>query len=168
MAIAYERELKGILSAEPPVLSEIARVLPAEAAKNYEKVAARPFLVVRAAGSLGCDLVALRDDVAFPIEVKSGKEEAIHLSNTAQMKLQAQAMSRECARAGVIALYAFRRKNQRGQDAWRVYAIPAAGFQGRAKILYEHLPKLAVTERGNYVMRWREGMPLNLFLAYLC
>lgn len=168
MAIAYERELKGILGAEPTVVSGIVRVLPADQAKSYEKVLARPFLVVRAAGSLGCDLVALREDVAFPIEVKSGKQATIHLSNTEQTKIQAQAMARDSSRAGVIAIYAFRRKNQRAQDAWRVYAIPAVGFTGRAKVLYERIPKLDVTEKGNYVMRWDDGMPLHRFLDYLC
>lgn len=168
MSIAYERELKGILAAEPAVLAQALAHLPSEQAKAYERVASRPFLVVRAAGSLGCDLVALRDDICFPVEVKSAASDRIHLSNTAQLKAQAEAMSRESARAGVIALYAFRKKNVRGDDPWRVFCMPADGIRGRAKLLHERIPRLARTERGNLAMHWPEGMALHRLIDLLC
>src|ERR671925_400 len=82
MSSLYERELKGLLAGEEDTLRRVTKALEPETSKNYWKVAARPFLVVRAAGSLGVDLVALRGDVSFPIEVKSASKEVIHFADS--------------------------------------------------------------------------------------
>ena len=81
MSSVYERELKGILSAEEGVLDKMTRACPPEQAAAFRKAKAKPFLVVRGAGSLGVDLVALRGDVSFPIEVKSAASDTIRFSD---------------------------------------------------------------------------------------
>lgn len=170
----YERELRGILAGEPEALGRMQRRCGAAAARALESLRERPFLVVRAAGSLGCDLVALSGEFAFPIEVKSSSADTLRTSSSPALKAQTEAMRRACARAGVLPVYAFRRKGVEAgarspeeRDPWRLFTLPGGGFEGRARLLYERLGKLEPTREGNFVMRWREGLPLHAFLGYL-
>ena len=69
------------------------------------RVIERPFLVVRAAGSGmegSGDLVALRGDCCFPIEVKSTRPEKLYFSG--RTKDQLNAMIREGERSGLMPL----------------------------------------------------------------
>ena len=82
----------------------------------------RPFLVVRAAGS-GIeerDLLALRGDLSFPIEVKTTKSKKIYLSG--RTLDQYEALVYEGERCGLMPLYAHRLKGTRG-DSWRIFAL---------------------------------------------
>lgn len=169
MSSVYERELKGILSAEEGVLDKMTRACPPEQAAAFRKAKAKPFLVVRGAGSLGVDLVALRGDVSFPIEVKSASSDTIRFSDAGgRNHEQAEAMQRECARAAVIPLYAFRRKGVRGADPWRILTLPTEGLPPRTALLYDRIPKVERTNGGNFVLRWEDGMPLTKLLELLC
>ncbi|MGH7337713.1 MAG: Holliday junction resolvase [Myxococcota bacterium] len=170
MGSAYERELKGILSGDPRVLESVVRGCPDEQVLAYRRVLAQPFLVVRAAGSLGTgDLVAMRRDIAFPIEVKAAARDVLHFSESAgKLHEQALELAGACSRSGLIALYAFRRKGVRCDDAWRVFTLPAEGLEGRARILHARLPKVSETAAGVFVLRWAEGMPLHKFIDSLC
>ncbi len=162
----YERELKGILSGDDKIISKFKKSL-GEDFKWYESSKTRPFMVLRAAGSLGVDLVAIRDDYSFPIEVKSSSSKTIiftHSSSRAQE--QAERFLKECEEAKILGLYAFRLKGYRG-DPWRVFALPVNGLRGRIKLIYELLPKIPLTKEGNFILRWDEGMPLAKFLSYL-
>jgi len=76
----YEREFKGILSGDLKWIEGVSRNLPVEVMRGYLKIREKPFIVLRAAGSLGVDLVAIRGDVSFPIEVKSSVNDVIHFS----------------------------------------------------------------------------------------
>jgi hypothetical protein len=169
MSSVYERELKGILAAEEDVLDKMTRACSPEQAAAYRKTRQKPFLVVRGAGSLGVDLVALRGDVSFPIEVKSASSDTIRFSDAGgRNHEQAEAMQRECARASVIPLYAFRRKGVRGQDPWRIHTLPTEGLPPRTALLYERIPKVEKTAGGRFVLRWDDGMPLTKLLELLC
>jgi len=70
-ASTYERELKGILEADIDTLKKVIKKCDAESSRKYLSIERKPFLVVRAAGSLGFDLLAVREQIALPIEVKS-------------------------------------------------------------------------------------------------
>jgi hypothetical protein len=165
----YERELKGILAGEEDVVRKMTHALPPEQAASYRKSLQKPFLVVRGAGSLGVDLVALRGDVSFPIEVKSASSDVIRFSDAGgRNHEQAEGMARECARASVIPLYAYRRKGVRGADPWRIHTLPTENLPPRIGVLYERLPKIGKTAGGSYVLRWDEGLALHKFLDYLC
>lgn len=169
MSSVYERELKGILSGEEDALRKVTRSLPPEQAASYLKARHRPFLVVRGAGSLGVDLVALRGDVSFPIEVKSASKDLIHFADGGKRNQdQADAMSRECSRASVIPLYAYRLKGGPRGDPWRVHTLPTENLPPRISVLYDRIPKVSRTASGNYVLRWQEGLPLAKFVEYLC
>lgn len=168
MSSTYERELKGLLAGEDETLRKVTKALDPDVAKSYLKVQSKPFLVVRAAGSLGVDLVALRGDVSFPIEEKSAASGVIHFSDAGgRANEQAERMAAACGRASVIPLYAFRQKNMRGEDPWRVFALPTTGLTGRIQVLYDRLPKVPRTPGGSFVLRWSEGMPLSRFIDYL-
>ncbi len=168
MSSTYERELKGILSGDEDTIRRSIKTCSPDEQAAYLKARQRPFLVVRGAGSLGVDLVALRGDVSFPIEVKSASADVIHFADGSKRNQeQAEAMSQECSRASVIPLYAFRRKGIRG-DSWRVHTLPTGNLPPRIAVLYDRLPKVAKTEKGNYVLRWNEGLPLSKFVDYLC
>lgn len=169
MSSVYERELKGILAAEDDVLRKMTHAMAPEEAAGYLKSRAKPFLVVRGAGSLGVDLVALRGDVSFPIEVKSASSDTIRFSDAGgRNHEQAENMARECGRASVIPLYAFRRKGVRGRDPWRILTLPTEGLTGRTQVLYERIPKVERTSGGNFVLRWENGLPVSKLLDYLC
>lgn len=169
MSSVYERELKGILAGEEEAIRRITKTTAPEVTARYLKARHRPFLVVRGAGSLGVDLVALRGDVSFPIEVKSAATDVIHFSNNSGRNAeQAEAMMIECSKASVIPLYAFRRKGGPRGDPWRVLTLPTENLPPRIGVLYDRLPKVEKTGKGNWVMRWENGMPLSQFVDYLC
>jgi hypothetical protein len=165
----YERELKGILAADEDVLGRFARACPPEQAAAFLKARQKPFLVVRGAGSLGVDLVALRGDVSFPIEVKSATSDVIHFSQgSGRNRDQAESMRRECGRASVIPLYAFRRKGVRAADPWRILTLPTENLPPRVSLLYDRIPKVETTASGNFVLRWETGLALHKLLDLLC
>jgi Holliday junction resolvase len=168
MSSTYERELKGILGGEDETLRKVTKTCTPQEAAAYLRARQRPFLVVRGAGSLGVDLVALRGDVSFPIEVKSAAKDVIRFTDGSKRNHeQAVAMQRECSRASVIPLYAYRLKGKRG-DSWRIHTLPTENLPPRIQVLYDRIPKVETTTEGNYVLRWENGLPLHKFLDYLC
>lgn len=163
----YERELKGILGGEERLIEKFSKSLSREEYEWYRSTIKRPFMVVRAAGSFGIDLLAIRDDFSFPIEVKSSTSRTIRFTqSSSRAQDQAIAFLKECERARILGLYAFRLKGYRG-DPWRIFALPSENLRGRVKLLYEILPKLPLTKAGNFILKWDEGLPLSKFLSYL-
>ena len=162
----YERELKALLTGDRKVVARMVKTCNAWETAAYNLMLRNPFLVIRAAGSLGIDLVAIRWDFAFPIEVKSSSDQVLHFSRSQRLIEQADTMLGECKRCHLVPIYAFRLKGFRG-DPWRVFTIPTDHeFKGRHSVLYRRLPKLEVSNSGNYIMRWEEGMKLSDFLLY--
>jgi hypothetical protein len=124
-----------------------------------------PFLVVRSAGSFGFDLVALRPEFAFPIEVKASRSQAIHFSAASGRAAEQLAEHRRAVdRVGLLAIYAYRRLGRPGADAWRLFAPPTPPGQGRLELLRRRLPVIESTAAGNAVLRWDSGLPLRQFL----
>ena len=73
----YERELRSVLAGEIKGVRAVTRSCSETERSLAMRVTNRPFLVVRApgSGSEGTgDLLALRGDICFPIEVKSSKK----------------------------------------------------------------------------------------------
>ena len=164
----YERELKGILSGEWKIIEKFSKSLSSEEMENYKKTIEKPFLVIRAAGSFGVDLIAIRSDVAFPIEVKSSSQRKLRFSmSRGRAQHQAESLIEESERTGVLILYAFRLKSYRG-DPWRIFTAPLnREVEGWAKYIYNILPKISKTKKDNFILVWDEGMPLNAFISYL-
>ncbi len=164
----YERELKGILQADEKVLEKVIKGCSEEERENYLSIKKRPFIVIRAAGSFGVDLVAIRSDFSLPIEVKSSSTKKITFSHSGgRAQEQAEKMRKECERAGLIPIYAYRLKSYRG-DAWRIFTLEIEGLDGRGALLHERMPKIHKSSRGGYVMKWDEGMKLSALIALLC
>ena len=150
----YERELKALLAGDEKAVAKMVKTCNAMETAAYNT------------GSLGVDLVALRWDFSFPIEVKSSSDQVLHFSRSQRLIEQADTMLGECKRCHLVPIYAFRLKGFRG-DPWRVFTIPTDHeFKGRHSVLYRRLPKLEVSNSGNYIMRWEEGMKLSDFLLY--
>ena len=168
MSSAYERELKGILEGDQGVLSKITKSCSQEERDNYHRILTKPFIVVRAAGSLGVDLVALRGDVSFLVEVKSSLEPILHFSSVnGKLQTQAENMRDDCEKTKTLPIYAYRYKGFRG-DMWRIFTFDLPTLEGRAQIVNRRLPKLETSKQGNYVMRWEDGLPASEFISYLC
>ncbi len=168
MGSNYERELKGILHGDPAAISKITKSLDQLEKMAYEKVMSKPFMMLRAAGSLGCDLVAVRHDISFPIEVKSSVERKFAFSaQSGRPALQAEQFAKDCSRSGLMPVYAFRLKNA-GEDPWRTFTLPEILVDGRLRILYAKMPKVHMTKAGNYQMVWDDGMPLHKLIDFLC
>ena len=163
----YERELKSLLIGDAKTISKTVRTCSAMEKAGYLRMQTEPFLVIRAAGSLGVDLVALRWDFSFPIEVKSSSDSTMHFSRSQRLSDQADRMLSECESSHLVPIYAYRLKGVHG-DPWRVFTIPTDhAFKGRHAILYRRMPKIDVSAEGNYIMRWEEGMKLSDLILYL-
>lgn len=167
MGEIYERELKHLLSGDEKALLKMTKTGSDEEKNGYLGLQDNPFLVIRAAGSLGVDLVALRWDFSFPIEVKSSKTDVLRFSSNPHLAEQAQRMSLECSRSCLIPMYAFRLKNQKG-DPWRIFSLPLEKeLEGRIGVLQKKIPPIELNKNGNYIMRWQDGMKLSTLLSYM-
>jgi len=163
----YERELKALLSGNSKTIDKMVKTCDRCEAESFSSMNSNPFIVIRAAGSLGVDLVALRWDFSFPIEVKSSAEEVMHFSRSQKLTDQACRMFDECTRSSVMPIYAFRLKGARG-DPWRIFSLPIdVELKGRMGLLQRRVPKIEVSGNGNYIMRWPEGMKLSKFIEYM-
>ena len=167
-ASQYERELKNILEGESKTLSKITKTCNVLEKMNYSKITEKPFAVIRAAGSFGVDLVATRGDISFLTEVKSSIEDTIHFSSIGgKLQEQAETMKKMCEKTKTLPIYAFRSKGKRG-DSWRIFTLNLDNLEGRPSVLHKRLPKLKTSNKGYFIMRWAEGMPLSDFISYLC
>jgi len=164
----YERELREILSANESILQKITRSCSPEEKRKYMKVKKKPFIVIRAAGSFGiADIVAIRDDISFIIEIKVRKEKEILFSHEGgRMQKKAEEMKEKCSRSGILPLFAYRMKGIRG-DAWRIFTIELNGLSGKSMELNRIIPKIDKTENGNYIMKWDKGMKLSDFIEII-
>jgi len=164
----YEREFKGILEGDDKILSRITKTCTALEKDNYSKIRDKPFVAIRAAGSFGVDLVAVRGDISFLVEIKTSVEDILHFSSVGgKLQKQAEVMCDVCEKTKTLPIYAFRLKNYRG-DSWRIFTIDVKGLEGRASVLHKRLPKLTLSKSGNFIMRWNDGLPLSDFISYLC
>jgi Holliday junction resolvase len=167
-ASQYERELKNILEGETKTLTKITKTCSVIEKNNYSKIYDKPFAVIRAAGSFGVDLVATRGDISFLTEVKTSIGDTLHFSSVGgKLQKQAESMKDMCEKTKTLPIYAFRTKGHRG-DSWRIFTLDMNCLEGRTSVLHKRLPKLKKSKSGNFVMRWKEGMPLSDFISYLC
>ncbi len=164
----YEREIKGILEGQKNVISKITKSCSIIEKNNYYKIYDKPFVVIRAAGSFGIDLVALRGDISFLLEIKSSFEDTIHFSSI-KGKLQEQALTMQkiCEKTKTLPIYGYRIKNYRG-DSWRLFTLNMRNIEGRLKLLHNRLPKLEISKKGYFIMRWHKGLSLSDFILYIC
>lgn len=179
MGSTYERELRYLLGGRKDtvetMVDRVARDDPKSALK-VRRILDHPFFVLRSAGSLGIDLVALRGEISFPIEVKTSNSDVLRLSRNRRSKEQAKELTRDCLEAGLVPLYAYRRRDMRDGDPWRLFLIATDELtehyeeaSNRHGLLYRKMLKhrADVTDDGNYVLRWHEGWPLFEFIDYL-
>jgi len=132
------------------------------------QVTQRPFLVVRApgSGSEGTgDLLVLRGDMCFPVEVKSSKTSKLYLSGRTWDQYESLKDTGE--RCGLLPLYAYRLKGVRG-DSWRIMKVEVGGLSGKLRHLSRSIPSLPLTRNGRQFLDWGQGMPLHRFLALVC
>ena len=168
MAGQYERELRAVLAGIPKGVAAVTRSCDPVAKARARQVIERPFLVVRAAGSGmegSGDLLALRGDLCFPIEVKTSKKSKLYLSGRTWD--QYQAMIYEGKRCDLMPLYAYRLKGVRG-DSWRIFRVEVGRLSGRLGMLTRRIPALPLTRNGKPFLDWEQGMPLHKFLAFVC
>ena len=121
--------------------------------------------MIRGAGSLGFDLVALRREFAFPLEVKASSDGVIRFT-AASGRADAQLAAHRAAvgRVGLTVLYAYRRLGRRTEEAWRLFLASPPPEWGVLKYLCRRLPPVNTTREGHGILRWEEGMPLSRFL----
>lgn len=164
----YERELRALLEGDPEVLARYARALPPQDRTIVQRLARTPFLVVRAAGSFGFDLVALRSEFSFPLEVKASRASTIRFSAASgRADAQLAEHTRAVDRVGLVVVYAFRRIGGSRGDPWRVYIAQGPDGSGWRRVVRRRVPVVESTRDGNGVLRWESGMPLVRFLDLL-
>jgi Holliday junction resolvase len=168
MTSSYERELRRVLAGLEDGVKAVTRSCSELEKAQAMQVIHRPFLVVRAAGSGmegSGDLLALRGDICFPIEVKTTKARKLYLSGRTWE--QYESMQTEGNRCGLMPLYAHRLKGVRG-DSWRIFRVETTTLNGRLKMLQRRIPPLPLTRNGKPFIDWEQGMPLHKFLALTC
>lgn len=168
MGTTYERELRAVLAGELNGVRAITRSCTEVERAMAMQVIQRPFLVVRApgSGSEGTgDLLVLRGDMCFPIEVKSSISDRIYLSGRTMEQYKALKSTGE--RCGLLPLYAFRLKGVRG-DSWTVMKVDVEGLTGKLRHLSRSIPTLPLTRGGVPHLNWHEGMPIHRFIALVC
>ena len=168
MTGAYERELRDVLAGVEKGVEKVIKTCTPEEKERMRSVVNKPFLVVRAAGSGmegSGDLVALRGDCSFPIEVKTRKVKKLYFAG--RTKDQLNAMIEEAERTGLMPLYAHRLKGVRG-DSWRIFRVETKGLRGVLKALEQRIPALPQTRTGSPFIDWDQGMPLNEFIGLMC
>jgi len=163
----YERELKHLLEGDDKAIEKMLKTCSDLERSGYNQVIDNPFMMIRAAGSLGVDLVALRWDFSFPIEVKSSASDIFHFSRSVRLTEQAEDMRAYCERTHLVPVYAFRLKGVRG-DPWRIFTLPVDGrLRGNCQRLKMKIPEVEITNGGKYIMRWGDGMKLSEFIQYM-
>lgn len=172
-ASIYEREIKSILSGNEKIINKIGLFFPPEVINNFRLIKKIPFIVIRGAGSLGFDLVALRGEFAFPIEVKCSSSDTIRFSTASgRLEKQANIYIKQCIRSRLVPIYIYRKKSQEKRldyDPWRLFTLQLSSLEltGRSKLIYERIPKISETVYGYKIVRWSEGLPLNKFIEYI-
>lgn len=168
MSSQYERELRAVLAGSTAGVKAVTRSCDQITTASAMQVVDRPFLVVRAAGSGmegSGDLLALRGDLCFPIEVKSCKTSKLYLSG--RTWTQYEAMREEGIRCQLMPLYAYRLKGVRG-DSWRIFRVETNATTGRMNLLKRRIPALPLTRNGKQFLDWKQGLPLHKFIAVVC
>lgn len=168
MASSYERELRAVLAGSPDGVRAVTRSCTELERARAMQVVQRPFLVVRAAGSGmdgSGDLLALRGDLSFPIEVKTRAEKKVYLSG--QKEDQLKSMKEIGEKCGLMPLYAHRLKGVRG-DSWRIFRVETSTLKGRLASLARRIPTLPLTRTGKPHLDWDQGLPLHQFLGIVC
>ena len=168
MASSYERELRAVLAGSPDGVRAVTRSCTEIERARAIQVVQRPFLVVRAAGSGmdgSGDLLALRGDLCFPIEVKTRAEKKVYLSG--QKEEQLQSMKEIGEKCELMPLYAHRLKGVRG-DSWRIFRVETSTLSGRLATLARRIPTLPLTRTGKPHLDWDQGLPLHQFLGIVC
>jgi hypothetical protein len=162
---AYERELRTLLEGDPSAVRAYARALDPPARAGFERLIDEPYLVIRGAGSLGFDLVALRREFAFPLEVKASSEDVIRFTSASgRADQQLAAHRRAVGRVGLTVLYAYRRLGRQPGEAWRIFLASPPPEWGVLRVICRSVPPLSTTREGHGILRWAEGMPLSRFL----
>tara|TARA_B100001564_G_C20633677_1_gene668582 strand:+ start:789 stop:1439 length:651 start_codon:yes stop_codon:yes gene_type:complete len=164
----YERELRQVLAGLDKGIASIIKSCNEIQKAKMRLVEKKPFLVVRAAGSGiegSGDLLALRGDICFPIEVKSSKESKLYLSG--RTVEQYKSLRYEGDRTNLMPLYAYRLKGIRG-DSWRIFRVETSTLSGKLRLLSAHIPKLPLTRNGKPYLNWEQGLPLHEFISLVC
>ncbi|MGI0154609.1 MAG: hypothetical protein ACREDE_00505, partial [Thermoplasmata archaeon] len=142
--------------------------LPPEGRPAFERLIGEPFLVIRGAGSLGFDLVALRREFAFPLEVKASSDEVIRFTAASgRADAQLAAHRKSVGRVGLTVLYAYRHLGRRSEEPWRVFLASPPPKWGVLRYICRRLPPVSTTREGHGILRWQEGLPLSQFLAHV-
>jgi Holliday junction resolvase len=159
--------LRSVLAGEEKGVRAITRSCNENERAQAMQICRRPFLVVRApgSGSEGTgDLLALRGDMCFPIEVKSSKKPKLYLSG--RTVLQYQALEEIGIRCSIQPFYAYRLKGVRG-DSWRIFRVKTEGLTGKLRLLARTVPELPLTRNGTPYLDWEKGLPLHKFLSLI-
>ncbi len=176
MPVNYERELKDILGGDESMIDKISRNLSQKAIYNYRSFCKKPFFVIRAAGSFGVDLIALREELSMLIEVKSSKDAVFRFtSESSRAMKQAEYFRKIGEKFGISIIYAFRLKGLKPQrscntkiDTWKIFKLflaPCLRSLPSNSENFERVPEIDKTRAGNLIMRWSDGMELNEFLS---
>lgn len=156
----YERELKKIFEGDKEKINQLCKTLPEEVVPAYKQMIDCPFLVVRGAGSLGIDLIVMRNVHYFAFEVKSSKNKTIYLSGDNRLSEQADKMKELSEELNIRMYYPQRLKTKKHIEKWKMFRVKTKV----SNIVGTNIPAVPCTVHGNRKLEFDEGLPLSDFL----
>ena len=116
-----------------------------------DKISEAGYLVTRAGGSLGIDLMAVCGrgiHTILPIEVKASHKPVHRTShNSGRETEQLDRANAECRRAHIRNVVVAYRLVGKARNGWRMFDMPTR-----------------TTPKGHYVFDWEKGVPLDRYL----
>lgn len=166
MSSKYERELKGIFEGDKERIKKMTKTVSDDVREIYEMCVDNPFMVVRGAGSLGIDLVVLKEGIGFTLEVKSNKNDKIYIGNSGRLYEQYVVFREQAEKSQTPTGYAFRRKSGGHGERWSICDI-GNGMLNNIVSDGVEIPSMPKTVHGNRYMSYDDGMLLSRFIELL-
>lgn len=160
MSERYERELRDVFKGELDTIDKLAKTMDDTSAGMYYWLNEFPFYVLRGAGSLGIDILAIRERVYIPIEVKSGKGDTKYFGE--YEREQADKYVEFSDKCSMPVLYGYRQKGRHGEK-YSLFGI----ITEATDIVFPFVPKIRRTKQGNRILRFDDGILLSSFLEKL-
>lgn len=157
MSSVYERELRDIFQGD---ITPYIKTVDDACIKGYLQAYFKPFSVIRGAGSLGIDILPMRGDQYYPIEVKSSKKGSVYFSSDERLQEQLDNFTAESERTNVPVAYALRNKGVPGEK-WQMFRIDTE----ISKSVYWMLPAIPRSKDGSPILKWGDGFSLSAFIS---
>ena len=152
MSAIYERELKNIFYNTYEYVSNTKK-------EQHDHLKKMNVGIIRGAGSLGIDLIAIRNGKCLAIEVKSSKRKAVYFSSDQRVIKQYNDYVDLTDYCNIPILYMLRKKNLR-EEKWEVFRLDSK----YSLEYFSWVPTIPKTPSGHPFLAQNAGLNLSDFI----